>query len=209
MIFYRSFWEAINTLPKEVGIEVYNSIFELAFNDKEVEVAGVGKGIMTLVAPHIKANNQRFANGKKAKRKQSGSKTEANGKQSRSKAEASDKQSGSKAEGNKDYNKDVNKDVDVNKEKIYMSFLDFLNGCVKRGYRGDAKSRRQFAARLGEGYRLEDFQKAAVAAAADPYHVETGHKHITPEFITRADKLEKFMNAAPQRPTPAERDDSW
>jgi hypothetical protein len=88
LIFYRSFYEAINELPKETQAEVYHAIFEFSLNYKEIELSGLSKTIFTLIKPQLKANNKRFENGTKPKHKQNESKTEAKDKQDLSKSEA-------------------------------------------------------------------------------------------------------------------------
>lgn len=87
-IFYRSFYEAIKSLPETNQLEVYNAIFEYSFNFNEVELVGLSSTIFTLIKPQLEANNKRFENGLKPKQKQNGSKTEAKVKQKTSKVEA-------------------------------------------------------------------------------------------------------------------------
>jgi hypothetical protein len=88
LIFYRSFYEAINELPKETQAEVYHAIFEFSLNYKEIELSGLSKTIFTLIKPQLQANNKRFENGTKPKHKQNESKTEAKYKQDLSKTQA-------------------------------------------------------------------------------------------------------------------------
>ncbi|WP_170114151.1 conserved phage C-terminal domain-containing protein [Pontibacter mucosus] len=45
-----------------------------------------------------------------------------------------------------------------------------------------------------DGYTSAMFIQAIQNCMADEYHRETGLKHLTPEFITRADKLEKYLH---------------
>ena len=65
IIFYRSFYEAINELPPDVQAKVYSAIFEYSLNFKEVVLEGLPKTIFTLIKPQLDANNKRFENGKK------------------------------------------------------------------------------------------------------------------------------------------------
>lgn len=81
------------------------------------------------------------------------------------------------------------------KENDFLVFVSFLNEKVGKKYKGDTKSEKQFGARLKDGYTLENFQLAIENAVNDPFHKETGFKHLTAEFFTRQDKLEKFLNA--------------
>jgi hypothetical protein len=85
-IMYRSFYEAINTLPKTQQADAWQAVFEYAFNFKEIELNGRTKAMFMLIKPQLDANNKRYKNGKKPKLNRSG--TEANSKQNSSKTEA-------------------------------------------------------------------------------------------------------------------------
>lgn len=78
-------------------------------------------------------------------------------------------------------------------------FIDLFNTLKGRPgspsrHRLNDKVRRQLTARIKEGYTSEDFRKAIISCKQDPFHVETGLRYLTPEFITRADKLDKYLN---------------
>ena len=64
-IFYRSFYEAINDLPKENQLEIYKAICELSLNFKDIELSGISKTIFKLIRPQLDANNTKYFNGKK------------------------------------------------------------------------------------------------------------------------------------------------
>ena len=81
-IFYRSFYEAINELPKENQADTYNAIMQYALNQNEIQLNGISKAIFSLVKPQLDANYKKYENGKQKK-----SKTEANDKQKKSKIE--------------------------------------------------------------------------------------------------------------------------
>ena len=113
VIIYRSFVEAIKSLPKELQADAWNAIFEFSLDFKEPETDGIVKTIFTLIKPQLEANNKRFANGKKAKQKQNRSKTEAK----RSKRQSNSKQEISETEANVNVNVNVNPNVNVNENK--------------------------------------------------------------------------------------------
>lgn len=194
-IIYRSFYEAIKTLSKEDQANVWEAVFEYSLNMKEIELQGVANTIFLLMKPNLEANIKRYNNGKKAKHKQKVSKTEARGKQEVSKDEA-----------NKD--KDKDKDNNDNKE-IYISYLSHLNLCTNKKYRGSPKAKAAFFARLKDGYTFEEITKAISNASNDPFHRENKYDYLTPEFFTRADKLDKFLNNGTHNLKPVQRDDSW
>jgi hypothetical protein len=124
LIFYRSFYEAISELPKEIQAEVYDAIFQYSLNFKEVELSGLSKTIFTLIKPQLDANNKRYENGNKPKTKRIESKNEAK-----------DKQNTSKDEANK--NKNVNDNVNVNKNKKVFTppnLIEVQNYFKENGY---------------------------------------------------------------------------
>lgn len=85
----------------------------------------------------------------------------------------------------------------------YVEYLEFLNFSTGKKYRGADRVRKSFYARLAEGYTMNDFKTAISNAARDPYHVGENFKYITPEFFTRQDKLDKFMNYDSKMPAVA------
>lgn len=65
--------------------------------------------------------------------------------------------------------------------------------------KGDSKTKRQFNARIKEGFTMNDFKNAILALHKDDWHKKGGETNIpyyyaTPEYITRADKLNKFRD---------------
>ena len=78
----------------------------------------------------------------------------------------------------------------------YDQFINKFNEITKRKFTSkDQKARRQFEARLKEGYTIENLENAIKGCLADDFHRENNYKYLTPEFITRSDKLEKYMSA--------------
>ena len=88
MIVYRSFFESLKGCEKTVQADVWNAIFEMGFNQKEVELEGLSKTLWLLIKPQIEANLKRFINGSKPKLKQNKSEIEAKPKQKVSESEA-------------------------------------------------------------------------------------------------------------------------
>lgn len=70
-IFYKSFYEAIKLLPRDIQGEIYTAIMEYGLYGRETEsLKPVARSIFTLIKPQLDINNQRFANGKKGGRPQ-------------------------------------------------------------------------------------------------------------------------------------------
>ena len=82
-----------------------------------------------------------------------------------------------------------------NKEE-YISFISLFNLITGKNFRGTQKDKTSFHTRISEGYSLPDFETAIKNCKADQYHIDNPH-YLTPEFITRADKLQKYLNACP------------
>ena len=61
-------------------------------------------------------------------------------------------------------------------------------------YRITPKTRRQMNDLIDAGYTDEDFMRVVRRALSDQYHIDTNHKYVTPEFITRPDKFERYLN---------------
>lgn len=74
IIFYRSYYEAIQGLPKEIQLEVYTAVMEYGFNGKSTEdLKPVARAVFLLIKPTIDKNNARFRNGKRGGRPKKGS----------------------------------------------------------------------------------------------------------------------------------------
>ena len=84
------------------------------------------------------------------------------------------------------------KESKVNKE--YKEFIDIFNRITGRDFKGTEKDKRQFSARIKEGFSLTGFEIAIRNCAADDFHKQNT-KYLTPEFITRSDKFQKYLNA--------------
>lgn len=65
-LFYRSFYEAIQGLPKDIQLEIYTAAMEYGLNGVEPDdLKPVARGMFSLMKPVIDTNNKRFENGKK------------------------------------------------------------------------------------------------------------------------------------------------
>ena len=95
----------------------------------------------------------------------------------------------------------VKKNVSTNVETLDIDFDKFIenfNEFAKKKYRLTNKVKSSLISRLKDYTKIEIFQ-AIKNAHKDEYHIETNFKYLTPEFILREEKMEKFLNA-PNRP---------
>ena len=109
-VFYRSFYDAIKELPRDVQGEIYTAIMEYSLYGKETEnLKPIARSVFTLMKPQIDVNNKRFENGKKGGRPKSGN--EPDGNQEETKEKPSNNQSETKSKPN------VNDNVNANENK--------------------------------------------------------------------------------------------
>jgi uncharacterized phage protein (TIGR02220 family) len=85
------------------------------------------------------------------------------------------------------YNNNINID--------YTKLLEYFNSVTNKKVKVvNTKVKGQINARLREGYTKEDIARAIKNCSEDKYHIENDLKYLTLEFITRADKLERYSS---------------
>ena len=82
--------------------------------------------------------------------------------------------------------------IDINKE--FSFFINSLNSILGKKFKDGETYKNSFKARINDGYSVEQMLTAIKNAKADKYHLDNGFKYLTPEFILRVDKLERFLN---------------
>lgn len=80
-------------------------------------------------------------------------------------------------------------DLKIDWEKLMNQFNE-ITGKNTKVINQQVKNK--ILARLKEGYTKQDLLNAIQNCFNDPYHKETNHKHLTLEFISRTDKMEKY-----------------
>ena len=104
------------------------------------------------------------------------------------------KQGASKGQSNSPIDKQVNKEQgtsNIDSKKL----LSVFNSILGKGARLITdKANKQLTAALKAGYSKDDIVKAITNASKDPHHVDSNYKYLTLEFITRPDKLDRFIN---------------
>ena len=81
--------------------------------------------------------------------------------------------------------------LNIDSSKLLEVFNSILG---KKARVVPVKAQKQIKARLKEGYTKEDIVKALKNASKDQHHIDNNYKYLTLEFITRSDKLERFVN---------------
>lgn len=83
----------------------------------------------------------------------------------------------------------ISSDLKIDWEKLLNQF-NKITGKNTKVINHQVKNK--ILARLKEGYSKQDLLNAIQNCFNDPYHKETNHKHLTLEFISRTDKMEKY-----------------
>lgn len=81
----------------------------------------------------------------------------------------------------------------------YTKFIETFNSFAGRKFKVTEKLKTSLKA------RLKDYTRAEIIAAIgkahkDEHHIETNFKYLTPEFILRPEKLERFINQPEVKP---------
>ena len=125
-VFYRSFYEGIKELPRDIQGEVLTAIMEYGLNGVTTEnQKQITKAMFALIKPQLDANNQRFENGKK------GGRPKANCNQTETETKPKQNRNKTKHEPNVNVNDNVN-DNDISflekkKQKSDVAFSDLEN----------------------------------------------------------------------------------
>lgn len=89
------------------------------------------------------------------------------------------------------------KEEEKEEEKKYtidfLKLLEFINAKTKRSFRAINKAtQKKYLARLKDGYTNQDIKTAIENAVKSKNHIESNNKYLTPEFFSRADKLDLY-----------------
>lgn len=82
------------------------------------------------------------------------------------------------------------------KDKDSIDFdklLDFINSTLNKSFRKiNEEVRKKYRARLKDGYTKEQIMNAIKNASKSKFHIESKYEHLTPEFFSRADKIDRY-----------------
>ena len=77
----------------------------------------------------------------------------------------------------------------------FDKLLSFINSKTGRNFKIiNESTKKKYYARLKEGYTKDDILNAIINAVNSDYHKENGFKYLTPEFFSRADKLNMYSS---------------
>jgi uncharacterized phage protein (TIGR02220 family) len=92
-------------------------------------------------------------------------------------------------------------EVKESNEFDFVIFLDWFNKTTNRNFKSIPEAtKKSLLARIKEGYTKDDIVKAVINCSKDKFHIENP-KYLTPEFISRADKLALYLSAPTETKT--------
>lgn len=200
-IFYRSFYDAIRDLPREIRGEIYTAIMEYGLYGNETEnLKPVARSIFALIRPQLDANNKRFDNGSRGGRPKAQNQTKTKLKPSRNQDETK-----TEPNVNDNYNENVNVNDNENEcvahahaEKAFEDFNE-LAAAMK-----SATAWREQAA-MANRLSLAEIDICIDNVCA--YMATAGHPLTVPEARRRLPRqVQIFRTSAPQ--TRQEADDA-
>ena len=117
--FYRSYYEAIQHLPRRAQADVLLAIAAYALDETEPKLTGAALSAFILVRPTLDSGRLKAESGRRG-----GSKREANRKQTASKLEANGKQTGSEKEGEIEREVEGEVEIEIENECLRNSSPD-------------------------------------------------------------------------------------
>ena len=200
VVFYRSFYEAVRTLPPDEFKESVQAILDYGLDGKPPDTQGtIAHTVFSLVKPQIDANNRRFESGKKGGRKpnqnQDATKAEPNSNQTDTKPEPKEKCKGERRKEKKDNNKTIMSPPTSRGRPAYQygEVVDYLNLRAGTRYRSTSEdTRKHIRARIDEGYTLEDF-KAVIDRKVAEWKGTEWEKFLRPSTLFGS-KFESYLN---------------
>ena len=198
-IFYRSFFETFEKLPREERLDLFEAVCSYALNDSDpAEMSGVGDAIFTLLKPQLDANTRKYENGLKGGRPSGDKKPNGNQKETKEKPNGNQTESKPKRNDNVNDNDNVNVNVNDNvndneNENAPVpvdfspsSLIEYLNHKVGSSYPTDSKTSKTFQLimnLIGMGYTEDDIRSVIDKKAADWLNDSKMRQHLTPSTL--------------------------
>ena len=190
--FYRSYYETSLLLQKEDKAEFLEAILHYQFTGELIEpnspmallaFRGQIHSLRKQVIGYEMGKNT-YPNGNPTKGEHKGShKGEHKGSHKEEQGQEQEQEKG-KEKGKEEIN-------NINFDKL----LSFLNSKTGRNFKIiNEATKKKYNARLKEGYTKDDILNAITNAVNSDYHKENGFKYLTPEFFSRADKLNMYSS---------------
>jgi uncharacterized phage protein (TIGR02220 family) len=189
------YWQRECKLTKEQFLKRLNN--ELEFNEllNEGVFSVDDEGFISikfLDLQYAKATNKSVTNSENGSKGGRPKKAKINPNETEIKANQNPIKSESKGIREENIKEDKIKEENIIDSSKLLSVYNSILGKTARVV--NTKTKTQIKDRLKEGYTKEDIVNAIRNASKDPHHIEFNYKYLTLEFITRPDKLDRFVN---------------
>jgi hypothetical protein len=204
-VFYRSYYEAIELLPKSQRADAYRAIFEFMFNGNDIteELKDTAKAIFLMAKPTLESNIKKYEAGKKgaeAKKKQKEETKQTNNKPENEKEktkeqnksdlesktiatlQANDKQPNKQNESNYNVNENVNEEFNnKGRSKFFEAYFLQISKLTKElpSFRAEYEA---VLMELASKYSFEVVKQTLLAALEDSFWVS---KLLEPRSLKR------------------------
>ena len=219
MIFYKSFIDALNELPDEDRLKLYDAIFAFGIYGTEPELSGIDAAVFTLVRPQIEANNRKYENGVKGGRpkNQTETKTKPNHNQTITKSKPNNNLTETKQKPNQNQsitkpkpnvNVNVNDNDNDNEngndnvsgfdgrntDGISLSLLSFLNSETGATYTETEQFDNLVNGILNDGYTVDDI-KTVIHKKAHEWSCDGKMRPMLRPSVLLGERFEEYLNA--------------
>lgn len=192
VVFYRSFYEAIENLSPDDFKKSVKAIMEYGLNGIEPKTDGIEKTIFLLTKPQIDANNRRYKNGTKGGRPVTDKKPKNN--QSITKREPKEKEKDKENVKDKDiYNVSLPTSGD-RPAYPYEDIVAYLNLKAGTHYRYTSEdTKKHIRARINDGYTVDDFKTVINKKVAEWKDRDDMKAYLRPSTLFGT-KFETYLN---------------
>jgi len=193
MIIYRSFYEAIKDLDKDIKLQMYDAIFSYGLDFKEPSgLTGIAKVVWTLIKPQLDANLKKFNDGKKGGRPKKTTKKTTGLQNKKPLVIESKNHTFETQKPNVNVNVNVNENENVNKnvlkEKNNFSFENLTNkhNQIKRDFQIDSFPKLRKSKDLNKAYLTWLIYRKANSIFEVEAHLKTFIKLIKDAYTTES-----------------------
>ena len=182
--FYFSYYDIAKELSDKDRLAFYDAIIQRQFYGIETELSGLAK--FAYISQKHSIDSQ--VNGWEFKMKEPLNQSITEGVKGGSVGGIEGGSVQEKGEGKEKEKEEIN---NINFDKL----LSFLNSKTGRNFKIiNEPTKKKYYARLKEGYKKDDILNAIINAVNSDYHKESKFKYLTPEFFSRADKLNLYSS---------------
>lgn len=78
-------------------------------------------------------------------------------------------------------------------DAVFLFFIENFNKITSKNFSGSKNTRKELDLRINEGFKIEQIIDAVKKCFGDKFHQDNPN-HLTPDFILKLEKLEKYIN---------------